>query len=194
MAGCLLGLGLGDLGIALHGRLMGCSQGGDVARAAVVDRLDLERVDDQADLFHLRLGGVEDLLGQPLALADDLLDGHGADDRAQVAGEDPSGQHRHVILVLEEAPGRVGDALVVVADLEGDDRPAQQGDPLLGHALLGHLGLLHGQGQRADPGPDRQDEGAVPGDDPERQTVFGVRFAADQHRLVGRGNVPTKHV
>ena len=90
LGGGLFGLGLGDVGIPLDGRLMGCSQGGDVARAAIVDGLDLKRVDDQADLFHLWLRRVEDLLGQPLALPDDLLHRHRADDGAEVTGEDPS--------------------------------------------------------------------------------------------------------
>ncbi len=55
----LLRLGLGDLGVPLHGGLVGCGQGGDVARTTVVDGLDLQGVDDQADLLHLRLRLVE---------------------------------------------------------------------------------------------------------------------------------------
>ena len=162
LGGGLLGLGLGNLGVTLDGGLVGCSQCGDVARAAVVDGLDLQRVNHQPDLFHLRLGGVEDLLGQPLALPDDLLHRHRADDGSEVAGEDSPGEHRHVVLVLEEAPGRIGDALVVVTDLEGDDRAAQERDPLLGDALLGHLGLLHGQREGADPVPDGNTKAPCP--------------------------------
>jgi hypothetical protein len=59
LGGGLLRLGLGDLGVALDGSLMRRGEGGDIARATIVDGLDLEGVDDQADLFHLRLGGVE---------------------------------------------------------------------------------------------------------------------------------------
>jgi hypothetical protein len=139
-----------------------------VAGAAVVDRLNLQGVDDQPDLLHLGLGRVEHLLSQALAFADDLLDRHGADDRPQVAGEDPPGEDGHAVLVLQEAAGRVGDALLIVAHLEGDHGPALERDALLGHALFGHLGLLHGQGQGAHPAAHRHHERAVTGDYPER--------------------------
>jgi hypothetical protein len=143
----LIGLGLGDLGLALDGGVVGRGHRVDVPRAHVVDRLDLQRVDDQTHLDHLRLGAVEDLGGQLLALGDDLLDGHRSDDRAQMAGEDPPRQHGHLILVRQEALGGVDDALGIVADLERDHRLCLERDPLLGHALLGDLGLPHGQGE-----------------------------------------------
>jgi hypothetical protein len=94
----LIGLGLGDLGLALDG-VVGRGHRVDVPRAHVVDRLDLQRVDDQAHLHHLSLGAVEHLSRELLALGDDLLDGHRADDRAQVAGEDPAGENRHLVLI-----------------------------------------------------------------------------------------------
>jgi len=58
----------------------------------------LQGVDVEADPGHLLLGAVEYLGRQLLAFPDDLLDGHRADDRAQVTGEDPSGEHGHLVL------------------------------------------------------------------------------------------------
>ena len=147
----LVGLRLGDLRLPLDGGVVRRGHRVDVAGVAVVDRLDLQRVDGQADLGHLRLGAVQHLAGQLLPLGDDLLDRHRADDRPQVAGEDPAGQHRHLVLVGQEALAGVDDALVVVADLERDHRPDVQRDALLGHAGLGDLGLAHGQRQERGP-------------------------------------------
>jgi hypothetical protein len=115
-----------------------------------------------------------------LSLTDDLFDGHRADDGPQVPGEDPPRQDRHAVLVVEEATSGVGDALMVVAHLEGDDGLAQKGDPLLGDALLGDLRFLHGERKRARPRPDRQHEGTVPRHDLEGQTVLGIALAADE--------------
>ncbi len=120
LGGGLRGLGLGDQSLPLNGCLVRRGHRVDVAGVPVVDGLDLERVHDQADLCHLRLRGVQHLRGQFLAFGDDLLDGHRTDDRAQVAGEDPAGQHRHLLLVGEEPLPGVDDALGVVADLERD--------------------------------------------------------------------------
>ncbi len=127
--GDLLGLGRGlvclrlrDLRLPLDGGVVRRGDRQDVAELAVVDRLDLQRVDGQSDPGHLLLGAVQHLDSELLPLLDDLLDGQGTDDRPQVAGEDPSGQHRHLVLVGEEALAGVDDAFRVVADLEGDDR------------------------------------------------------------------------
>jgi hypothetical protein len=114
-------LGLGDLRLPPDRGLVRRAHRVDVAAAHVVDRLDLQRVHQQADLGHLALGGVEHRLGQLLPLGDDLLDRHRADDRAQVAGEDPPGQHRHLVLVGQEALPGVDDGLRVVAHLERDN-------------------------------------------------------------------------
>ena len=110
---------------------------------------------------HLLLGAVEHLGGQLLTLPDDLLDGHRTDDRAQVAGEDPAGEHRHLVLVRQEPLRGTDDAFGVVADLEGDHRPDVEGNALLGHALFGDLGLAHGQCQKSALAEERDDEGAV---------------------------------
>jgi hypothetical protein len=163
------------------------------ASAHVVDGLDLQRVDDEPDLGHLRLGAVEHLGGQLLPLGDDFLDGHRADDRAQVTGEDPPGQHRHLVLVGEEALARVDDALLVVADLERDHRPDAHRNPLAGDAGLLDLGLAHGQCEQPNPAQKRVHEGAVPDQDPERRPAAGASAAGNQHGLVGRWNSVTEH-
>ena len=61
---------------------------------------------------------VLDLLGDPVPLPDDLLDGEPADDEPKVAGEDAPDQVFHATLLGEEPAGRVGDRGRVVADLE----------------------------------------------------------------------------
>ena len=57
---------------------------------------------------------------------------------------------RHLVLVGQEALPGVDDGFLVVADLERDHRAHVQRDALLGHALLGDLGLLHGQREITD--------------------------------------------
>ncbi len=99
----LLCLGRGLVGLALDRGVVGGDHRLDVAHAHVVDRLDLQRVHDQPRLGHLGLRAVEHLGRQLLALGDDLLDSHRADDRAQVTSEDAAGENGHLILVGEEA-------------------------------------------------------------------------------------------
>ena len=99
-----------------------------------------------------------------------------------MAGEYAAHERRHRLLVLQEPPGGVGDRLGVVTDFEGDDGTDLQCDPLLGHAGLGHLGLLHGQGQRYAvrlrtgktnaPWPTTIRNGASPGPCPRRSAVL----------------------
>jgi hypothetical protein len=140
------------------------------------------------------LGAVEHLGGQLLPLGDDLLNGHRADDRAQVPREDAAGQHRHLVLVGQEPLAGVDDGLGVVADLERDDGADVERDALLGDAGLGDLGLPHGKRQIANLAEHRRDEGAVPGDDPERRILHPVTTARDEHRLIGGGNSVSEHV
>jgi hypothetical protein len=85
-----------------------------------------------------------------------------------VAAEDPPDEYRHLRLVALEPPGRRGDRLVVITDLEGDNGPYRQRQPLFGVTVLLDLRLLHRQGQPGSLGEDRDHEGAVPGDDLER--------------------------
>jgi hypothetical protein len=108
----------------------------DVA-GLVVDLLDLQGVHDQAQLAHLVGGRAADLAGEPLAVEDEVLDGEVADDRSKVAGEELVDRAVHGVLLVQEAPGRVGDAGEVVAHLVDHHAPHVDGDALLGHA--GHL-------------------------------------------------------
>ena len=146
LGGHLIGIRLGDGGGLLDGCVVWRRHGHDVAEPAVVDRLDLQRVDGQADLGHLALGAVQHFGGKLLPFGDDLLDCHRADDGSQVAGEDPAGQDRHLVLVGQEPLPGSDDRLDIAADLECDDRLDVQCDALLGHAGLLDLGLGHRQG------------------------------------------------
>ncbi len=94
LGGFLVGLGGGDAGLAGHGGGVGGGQVVDVA-GVVLDLLDLQGVDDDAELLHLGVAAVLDLLGHPVPFPDDLLDGQAADDRAEVAGEDAPDQLLH---------------------------------------------------------------------------------------------------
>ena len=63
----------------------------------------------------------------------------------------------------------------------------------MGDAGLGDLGLPHGERQVADLAEKGGNEGAVPGDDPERRVLHAARTAGDEHRLIGGGNSVTEH-
>ena len=112
----------------------------DVA-GRVLDLLDLQRVDDQAELLHLGARRLAGQLGELLAVADHLLDRHVADDGAEVAGEHVVDPLVHLGLLVEEAAGRVGDGREVVADLVDDDAADAERDALVGDALDGQVGL-----------------------------------------------------
>jgi hypothetical protein len=140
------------------------------------------------------------LLGELVAVGDEVLDAEAADDRAQVAVEDLADQVVHLrarrparALVVQEARRGVGDRLLVVADLE--DRHAAHADrDLLGvdaldvedrarRAQAQVLGLLE----------DRQDERTAAGDDLERldpRLLAAHPEAGDDQRLVGRRDLP----
>lgn len=192
LAGLLVGLGLGDPGLAGD---RGGVRGGEVLDVAggVVDLLDLEGVHHDAELLHLAVAARDDLLGDPVALADDLLHGQSADDGTQVAREDPAGELLHLFLLGQEAARRVGDGHGVVTDLEDGDGPNVEADALLRHAVLGDLRLAQRQGEHARLLFHREHETAVTGDDPElgvQRLSFGTGY---EHRLVGGGNVPEEH-
>jgi hypothetical protein len=104
----------------------------DVARR-VDDLLDLQRVDDEPELLHLVHRRLARLLGQLVAVGDQVLDREAADDRAQVPVEDLADEVVHLRggpvlgrLVVQEARRGVGDRRLVVADLE--DRDAAHAD------------------------------------------------------------------
>src|SRR5215470_7055079 len=118
---------------------------------------------------------------------------HGADDRAEVAGEDPAGEGGHLVLVGQEPLARVDDALVVVADLEGDHRAHVQRDALPGDTGFRHFGLAHGQGEVAGLTEEEEYESAVADHDLERCAAAPAPAAGDQHGLIGGGDTVTKH-
>ena len=123
-----------DPGLAGHRGRMGATEVRDVA-GGVVDLLDLQRVDDETELLHLDARRLAGQRGELLAVADHLLDGHVADDRPQVTGEHVVHALVHLLLLVEEASGRVGDRREVVADLEDHDALDPERDALVGHAL-----------------------------------------------------------
>ena len=81
----LIGPCLRDTGLAGYGGGVRRGQVVDVTRG-VLDLLDLQRVHHDAELLHLGVTAVLDLLGDPVPFPDDLLDGEPADDGPQVAG------------------------------------------------------------------------------------------------------------
>ncbi len=108
-------------------------------------------------------------------------------------GEDPTGKDRHLILIGQEPLSRVDDALLVVADLERDDRTDIHRNALSGDAGFCDLGLTHGQRQEAGLAEGGENEGAVAGDDPEWCRVSAMSAAGDQHGLIGLGHAVTEH-
>jgi hypothetical protein len=116
----------------------------DVA-GGVLDLLDLERVHHDPELLHLGVAALLHLLGDPVALPDDLLDREPADDRPQVAGEHPADQDLHPVLLGQESSGRVRDRRLVVTDLERCHRADVEPDALIGNALLGDFRLAQGE-------------------------------------------------
>src|SRR5258708_19398838 len=106
---CLIRRGLGDGRLPLDGSDVGCGHGRDIALPGVVDGLNLKGVNEQSQPTHLLLGGVKHLDRQGLTVTDDVLDGHGTDDRAEVTGEDLPYEVGHLTLVCQESLPRVDD-------------------------------------------------------------------------------------
>ncbi len=185
--------GLGDPGVPLDG---GGVRDGEVLDVAgrVDDLLDLQGVDDQPELLHLQSGGGPGLAGEPLAVADHVLDGESADDRPQVSGEDVVDALADQFLLVQEAAGGVGDGDVVVADLEDDHALDPDRDALRGDALDVQFGLVEVQREPPDALQARRDEGPPAGDDPEAQPVTdplgAVAGTGDDQCLVRFGHPP----
>ena len=151
----------------------------DVPRG-VLDLLDLQRVHHDAELLHLAVAAILDLLGDPVPLPDDLLDGEAADDGSQVAGEHPADEQLHAVLLGQEPARRVRDRRLVVADLERGDRPDVEPDALVSDAFLDDLGLLQGEREYARLLLHRDHEAAVSGDDAELRRLVPPLRAGDQ--------------
>jgi hypothetical protein len=190
-----VGVGLGDARLPGHGGGVGQGQVPDVA-GRVVDLLDLEGVDDQAELLHLRPRRLAGQRGQLLPVPDHLLDRHVADDGPQVAGEHVVDPGVHLLLLVEEAAGGVGDRDVVVADLEDDHALDPERDALVGHALDRQRGLAQVERQPPDRLDARQHQRALAGDDAEAHALAGplgrrvLAQAGDDQGLVGLGDPP----
>ena len=75
----------------------------DITRALIVDRFNLQGVNYQTQGGHLWLRLIENFRGELLSFSDQILDGHRADDGAEMTGENPPGQTGHLVLVGEEA-------------------------------------------------------------------------------------------
>ena len=196
----LLGLGgetirlrLRDTRIALDGRRVRHGQVLDVP-GRVLDLVDLQRVDDQAELLHLRAARGTGLTGELLTVADHVLDRQSAHDGTEMTGEHVVHPLGHQPLLVQEAPCRVGDGHVVVADLEDDHAPHLQRDALLRDAVDLQLGLVEVEGQLADRLYTGQHQRAAPGDDPEPHPLFQalgpVPGTRDDERLVRLGHPP----
>ena len=138
-------------------------------------------------------------LRELLAVADHLLDRHVADDGAQVAGEHVVHALVHLVLLVEEAPGGVGDRREVVADLVDHDALDAERDALVGDAVDGELGLAEVEREPAHGLHAGNDERALAGDDLEAEALveldrpgafLGCLEAGDDQRLVRLGHPP----
>src|SRR5690606_4596060 len=133
--GGALGLGLGHLGELPGVGGLGAAEVGEVVRARGGDVGDVEQVDLQALLGEVRLRGLDHTVREALAVRDDLLDRHVADDGAQRALErllDDLGQQ---VLLGEEALGGAPHAFLVTTHLEVDRRLDRDLDAVLVHTL-----------------------------------------------------------
>jgi hypothetical protein len=156
--------------------------------------VDLQRVDDQAQLLHLRAAGGPGLPGELLPVADHVLDRQPAHDRTEMTREHVVHPLRHQLLLVQEAAGRVGDRHEVVAHLEDDHAPHLQRNALVGHAVDVQFGLVEVEGESAYRLHARQHERAAPGDDAEPQALFQpfgpmLRTGNDQ-RFIGLRDTP----
>jgi hypothetical protein len=162
----------------------------------VVDLLDLERVDDEPELLHVGTRRLAGRARERLAVADHRLDGHAADDCAQVPGEQLLHLRVHPLLAVEEAARGVGDRGEVVRDLEDRHAADAHRDPLVGDALDRERRLAHPERQAADGLEAGQDERPLAGHDLEAEAVARAlgagagAQAGDDERLVRLRDAP----
>ena len=131
LLGRLAGVRLGDRRGLADPRGLRATEVGEVA-AVVGDVLDLEGVEDQALTGQRALGLVGDALREGGPVADDLLDGEAADDRAQRTGEHLLGEGLDVGLLAEEPLRTEPDLVGVAADLDDGDAVEVELDALPG--------------------------------------------------------------
>jgi hypothetical protein len=154
-------LGGRNPGVALDCGLVRCGEVLDVA-AGIVDLLDLQRVDLQAERLHLLGGRAARLRRHPGAVADDLLHRQATQDRAEVAREELVHRRRHRLLGLaEEAARRIRDLARRVPDLVDDDAANAHRHALARDALHRQVRLLGVQRELAHGLETGQDERAL---------------------------------
>ena len=113
-----------------------------------------------------------------------------------MAGEDVVHALLHLVLLVEEAPCRVGDRDVIVADLEDHHAADSERNALVGDAVDLQLGLAQVEGKTADLLHAGEDHHALAGDDLEPQALTDavgrvvLAEAADDQSLVGLGHPP----
>jgi len=167
----------------------------DVA-GRVVDLLDLQRVDDEPELLHLRSGGRARRLGELVALANQILDREAPADRAEMPREHVLNARVHHVLLIEEPARGVRDRREVVADLIDHDGLEMDRDALLCHAVDGEIGFVEVERELTDDLHARDDERAVARDHLEahalglRRRIAARPEAGDDERFVGLGNAP----
>ncbi len=166
-----IGLGLGDPRLGGHGGDMRTPEVLDVA-GGVVDLLNLQGVDDQAEFLHLRAGTRPGQGRQLLPIPDHILDGELADHRPEMTGEHIVHPGFHLVLLVEEPSGGIGDRGVIVPDLEDHYTAHTHGDSLLGDAVDAQLGGLQVQGEATDILSARHDQDSLPGHNLETE-AFG---------------------
>ena len=192
---CLaVSVGACDAGVLLDRRLVWHREVLDVvARAG--DLLDLEAVDHETERLHLLAATIAHLLGELVLVADHLFDGHRTGDRTQVADEDVLNLrlqlHRGPI---EEAPCRIRNGRIVVANLVDNDAAQIKSNLLLTDARHGHLALVRLERKGPDLGHARENEHAAAGDDSEALAAAvsctAAAHARDDQRLIGLGDPP----
>ncbi len=91
-----------------------------------------------------------------------------------MTGHHLADQRPRVVLLVDEAARRVGDRMVIVADLEHSSSFDRQPDALLGQARLADLRLPHGRGQLLGNLRERVDHTTLAGHDPRGGTVATV--------------------
>ncbi|SIG87832.1 Uncharacterised protein [Mycobacteroides abscessus subsp. abscessus] len=161
------GVRLGDGGVL---RDLGGLRTTPVAQVAalVLDRGDLEGVDDETLVVHRVRGLLLHLRGEGGAVLDDLLDGERADDRAQGTREDLLRVVVDLILLVEEALRGLAHVIVGAPDLDLSDTAQLEGDAVLRDAVDLDGDLPRGQGEDERLLHDRIDDSAPADDDPPR--------------------------